>query len=54
MLSVAEQTALAETLIAPMSAHLSDMDGDQPPLGDVLAADRDIEPPSFSRLPLRP
>ena len=53
MLSVAAQTALAETLLAPCSPHLSERDGEVPDLGDVLAGGRDIEGPSFSRLPLR-
>ena len=53
MLSVAAQTALAGALLAPCSPHLSEMDGEVPDLGDVLAGGRDIEGPSFSRLPLR-
>ena len=54
MLSVAAQTALAETLLAPTSPHLTELDGEPPPLGDVLATERDVEGPAFSRLPLRP
>ena len=52
-LSVATQTALAETLIAPLSPHLSEYDTPVPFLGDVLVDYARIDPPVFSRLPLR-
>ena len=52
LLSVAAQTALAETLLRPGSPHLQERDAAEPQLGDlfaeVLAA-----PPAASRLPLR-
>ena len=51
MLSVAAQTALAETLTSPSSPHLTELDGDPPDLSDVLCLDREC--PTFSRLPPR-
>ena len=53
MLSVAAQTALAETLLAPTSPHLTELDGAMPHLGDVLTMLPELDPPEFSRLPLR-
>ena len=53
MLSVAAQTALAETLLAPTSPHLTEIDGEVPYLGDVLTTLPEMDPPGFSRLPLR-
>ena len=54
LLSVAAQTALAETLLAPGSPHLTEVDGEAPPLGDLLAlgcAQGGPEPRAPSRLP---
>ena len=53
LLSVAAQTALAESLLAPTSPHLTEIDADPPALGDLLVDHRDAEPPEISRLPLR-
>ena len=52
-LSVAAQLALAETLLAPLSPHLSEFDAAEPFLGDILVDHARGEPPVFSRLPLR-
>ena len=52
-LSVAVQTAFAETLLLPLGSHLSDYYTLEPFLGDVLVEYARIEPPVFSRLPLR-
>ena len=50
LLSVAAQTALAESLLGP-SLTCSEWEVDMPPLGDLLAEYRDVDPPSCSRLP---
>ena len=52
-LPVAAQMALAETLLAPLSPHLSELDAAEPCLGQILADHARAEPPGFSRLPLR-
>ena len=51
ILSVAAQTAVSETLLAPGSPHLTEIDGDEPPVGELLALD--VEAPVFSRMPMR-
>ena len=53
MLSVAAQTALADTLRAPLSPHVTETDGDTPFLGEVLVQSPEQDAPDFSRLPLR-
>ena len=53
ILSVSAQMALAETLLAPLSPHVSEFDSPEPFLGDVLVDYARCEPPTFSRLPLR-
>ena len=50
MLSVASQIAVSETLLDPTNHHLTELGGDPPPLGDVLADDLDNI--AVSRLPL--
>ena len=52
MLSVAAQAALAETLVAPGSNHLTEIDGDAPEIADLLLDDGPPAP-SASRRPLR-
>ena len=49
-LSVASQIAVSETLLDPTNHHLTELGGDPPPLGDVLADDLDNI--AVSRLPL--
>ena len=51
MLSVAAQSALAETLKSPSSLHITELDRDSPDLSDVLCLDREC--PTLSRLPPR-
>ncbi len=53
LLSVAAQTALMETILRPGSPHLTERDDLEPPLGVLLAMERDVEGPVPSRLPLR-
>ena len=53
LVSVAAQTALAETLVTPGSSHLTEIDGYSPDLADVLHAARTELQPTASRLPLR-
>ena len=50
LLSVAAQVALAETLVAPGCPHLTELGAEPPPLGDLLAEQRGLEPPPASRL----
>ena len=51
MLSVASQVAVSETLMDPKNANLTELGGDPPPLGDVLAWGPGSADPS--RLPPR-
>jgi len=53
LLSVAAQTAVAETLQSPGSPHLSELDGAEPPLGDLLALGCEQPAPDASAPPSR-
>ena len=53
LLSVAARTALAETILLPGSPHLTERNGDAPPVGDLLALGcaYDDSAAAVSRLP---
>ena len=52
ILSVAAQTAVAETMMAPGSSHLAEVELGEPALGDLLSGWSGRDPPVPSRLPL--
>ena len=51
LLSVAVQVSVAESLIAPISKHRTELDLEEPALHEVLVGCRGM--PAASRLPLR-